>query len=704
MRRSVSVLVAVLCVSCVFNVAWADEPVRDHAITVEDYETVATIADCALSPDGRHAVYVDSRWNVEADKRNADLWLVDTAGKNCRRITFDMASDRSPEWGPDSRWIYFLSNRKLGDEDQPPYNGKTQLWRIAIDGVAPVPVTRLEKGVVAYELSHDTGTLYYLVHRDHEDEEWKDLRMEYKDIVNCAHGTRKVSEIWKLDLNTWRGEKVVDEDRYIYDMTVSPDGQKIAMITAADDELITREGWSRVDVYDAATEEVTTLEDKLYRESVSSPHGWLEEIAWSDDSQALAFSVGWDGYPSEVYVSEWIDGEPRVRKAQRPDDDSTVLGSLEWKPNTRDLYYIGEYHARQHVYCIRDLKDGKQGRYAVMTPGDIVVHSFSFAKRSGDPVVVFSSPTHCRDLFVVEGPRQYRRLTDINPQMATWQMPQISVVSWTGANGDPVEGVLELPYDYDPATDGPLPLILELHGGPTAATTLGIRYWCYGRTIMPANGYALLSPNYRGSTGYGDKFMIELIGHENDIEVRDILAGVDVMVERGIADPERLGVMGWSNGGYLTNAVITHTTRFKAASSGAGIADMLIQWGIEDTPGHVINYMQGLPWEQPDAYRKASPIWDFGKVRTPTLIHVGGADARVPVAHSRAIYRALHKYCDVPAMLLVYPDQGHGLGTCKMRKAKMEWDLAWFKRYILGEDEEAEASEEGGEPTKSAVG
>ena len=282
---------------------------------------------------------------------------------------------------------------------------------------------------------------------------------------------------------------------------------------------------------------------------------------------------------------------------------------------------------RQHVYCIRDLKDGKQGRYAVMTPGDIVVHAFSFADHGGDPVVALSSPTHCRDLFVVEGPRQYRRLTEINPQMATWQMPQISVVSWTGANGDPVEGVLELPFDYDPANDGPLPMILELHGGPTAATTLGVRYWCYGRTIMPANGYALLSPNYRGSTGYGDKFMIELIGHENDIEVRDILAGVDALVDRGVADPERLGVMGWSNGGYLTNALITHSTRFKAASSGAGIADMLIQWSIEDTPGHVINYMQGLPWEQPDAYRKASPIWDFGRVRTPTLIHVGGADA-----------------------------------------------------------------------------
>ena len=127
---------------------------------------------------------------------------------------------------------------------------------------------------------------------------------------------------------------------------------------------------------------------------------------------------------------------------------------------------------------------------------------------------------------------------------------------------------------------------------------------------------------------------------------------------------------------------------------------MLLQWSVEDTPGHVINYMEGLPWEDPQEYFKASPVWNMHKVVTPTLIHCGGNDARVPVAHSRALYRALHKYCDVPAMLLVYPGQGHGLGKCSMRQAKMEWDLAWFERYILGESDEeldeAESDEDGG--------
>ena len=174
-----------------------------------------------------------------------------------------------------------------------------------------------------------------------------------------------------------------------------------------------------------------------------------------------------------------------------------------------------------------------------------------------------------------------------------------------------------------------------------------------------------------------------MIGRENDIEVEDILKGVDAMVERGIANPERLAVSGWSNGGFLTNAVITHTDRFKAASSGAGVLDMGIQWGTEDTPGHVINYMQGLPWEQPDEFRKASPLWNLDKVTTPTLIHVGGGDERVPAAHSVALHRGLKFYLGVTSELIIYPGEGHGLTKYANRRAKLEWDLAWFEKYVL---------------------
>jgi len=300
-------------------------------------------------------------------------------------------------------------------------------------------------------------------------------------------------------------------------------------------------------------------------------------------------------------------------------------------------------------------------------------------------VAVIATPTTVGDLYRLSENGDRLRITDLNSQVAEWRLPQMEVVSWTGGDGDTVEGILELPQGWEPA-DGPLPLIVELHGGPTSATRYQLRLWIYGRALMAAKGYALLSPNYHGSMGYGDDFMTKLIGRENVIEVVDIRTGVEALVKRGIADPERLGVMGWSNGGFLANAMITaEPGLFRAASSGAGVVHQVLQWSVQDTPGHNINFMQGLPWENPDAYRAGSPLYKLGGVTTPTLIHVGGADPRVPPAHSRALYRALRHYLKVPVELVIYPGEGHRLSIRANRLAKMKWDLAWFERYLKGE-------------------
>ena len=266
-------------------------------------------------------------------------------------------------------------------------------------------------------------------------------------------------------------------------------------------------------------------------------------------------------------------------------------------------------------------------------------------------VASITKPDRQADIYTVSSSGGYKRLTNINPQIDNWKKSNISLVSWTGANGDLVEGILELPPDYN--NDNPLPLVVIIHGGPTSAALYQFRYWIYGRTLLSSKGYATLSPNYRGSTGYGDKFMVDLIGNENDIDVEDILAGVDAMIEKGIADPKRLGVMGWSNGGFLTNCIITADNRFKAASSGAGVIDQVMQWGVEDTPGHVINYMTGLPWDVPKEYSLGSPLYNLNKVTTPTLIHVGEYDERVPVQHSIVLHRALNVYLGIDTELVI---------------------------------------------------
>ena len=453
------------------------------------------------------------------------------------------------------------------------------------------------------------------------------------------------------------------------------------MITIPTDRLISNEGWSRVDVFDARTEQLTTIQDSLWRAAAPTPYGWVQGLAWSRSGSKLAFHVDYDGYPAQLFAAEWSGKDTLVGEIKRPNEVSVSDSKLAWLGNSSDLCFTAEQRARAHVFCVRNIGKGKQGAHSVFTQGDVSAEAFS-ATPSGDKLaVLMSTTTHNPEIYFGSPGATLKRLTNSNPQMDSWKLPQISTVTWIGANGDEVEGVLELPPDYKPGM--PIPMHVALHGGPTSSDHVAFQYWIYGRTLWPAQGWAVFCPNYRGSTGYGDKFLTDLIGRENDIEVEDILKGVDAMVERGIANPERLAVSGWSNGGFLTNAVITHTDRFKAASSGAGVLDMGIQWGTEDTPGHVINYMQGLPWEQPDEFRKASPLWNLDKVTTPTLIHVGGGDERVPAAHSVALHRGLKFYLGVPSELIIYPGEGHGLTKYANRRAKLEWELNWFDKYVL---------------------
>ncbi len=678
--------IALLLVALVFVTplhAADDPPAREHDITIEDYFTLAWIREVALSEDGSGVAYTEERWEGPQDKRNRDVWVVDPASGERTRLTFDPAEDAHPDWSADGRFIYFERTVERTDADGED-DEETQVFRVRPDGGAPQQVTRVEGGVEGYRLSADKSTLYYTVAVEQTDPEWEELRTRF-DGVEYGHGVTGFSELWRLDLESWRAQKLVDERRVIAGFSVTRDGRRIAMRTTPDEELIHNEGWSRLDVYDAAGKSVTTVTPEGWRADHPSPFGWLDDGVWSDDGETLAFTVSFDGYPTEVYVVEWRAGEPRLRELERPGEIWVDAGSLAWRPGSHDLLFVGQDHARSRLYAFTDVRDGAQGPLSTVTPGDVTVETFDAPASGERPVVLTSTPTDPPDLYLVDGDGKLARLTKVNPQVDGWKLPQISIVSFEGEDGREVEGILELPPGYERG-DGPLPLIVHIHGGPTSATRYHLRFRQYGRTALAAKGYALLSPNYRGSTGYGDTFLTDLIGRENDVDVKDILAGVDAMVERGIADPGRLGVMGWSNGGFLTNALIAATNRFRAASSGAGVIDQVMQWGIEDTPGHVINFMGGrLPWEGLDAYRAASPLYGLGGAGTPTLIHVGGDDARVPAAHSRTLFRALRFYLGVPAELIVYPGEPHGLEIMEHQRAKMEWDHAWFERYLEGD-------------------
>lgn len=666
----------------------AGAPERTHDLVPEDYFTQGFINDCAISPDGRYVALADLRWDMDADTRHTDVWVANVKTKEMRRLTFHPGGDDGPRWGPDGRWVYFTSAR--GDEDLPPENGETQVWKASIDGGVPVPVTRFKEGVENFALAADGKTLYYVKSSEQVEDPWKELKEKYDDL-DYGKGVMNYDEIWALDLETWRTEKLVAESRVIREFTVSRDGSRIAMITTPTEELITNEGLSTVDVWDRESGAVTRVSDRLWRDEAPSPYGWIEGVSWSADASKLAFRVDFDGHPAELFVVHFAAGEATPRKLRRP-GEFHLGGSpdIRWIGTSNDLCFISEERARARVAVVRDVRPGSQGAYEILTPGDVVAKTFDLTPDGKTLAAALGDVTQPNDVFV--GPPKkngkLERITRINPQIDNWRIPKIEVVKWAGAKGDTVEGILELPHDHEPGTK--LPLHVALHGGPTAADLLYLEFWIYGRGLWPALGWAVFAPNYRGSTGFGDRFMTDLVGAECGIEVEDVMAGVDMLIEKGIADPERMAVSGWSNGGFVTNCIITKTDRFKAASTGAGVLDMGLQWGIEDTPGHVINFMEGLPWEKPDEYIEASPLWALDKVKTPTLIHVGEKDPRVPSAHSKALFRGLDFYLGVPSELVIYPGQGHGLNKYTHRLAKMKWDMAWFDHYVLGKMMEGE--------------
>jgi dipeptidyl aminopeptidase/acylaminoacyl peptidase len=457
-------------------------------------------------------------------------------------------------------------------------------------------------------------------------------------------------------------------------------------VSAFDDTVVKSEGESRVDVWEDG-KIVTPPTDAYRKNPKNSPYAWLENLCWNAEGSAFAFTAIHDAFPGEVVVgrrvgSEWKIGlVPREGKWELVGYGRAMGPALVWSGNgdlliaTEKEGGIGQVRA-----VLSETISTKEPSYVK----NVNIYAYSETDNPFGGVYLLASTTRFPVLSTFHGIKE--PLVDPNPHAKNWKIPSVRHVTWKAPDGSTVGGVLELPHGYDVKRDGKLPLVVAIHGGPTTSTRNELSFDPHnGRLYFAAAGYAVLLPNYRGSTGYGDKFVTDLVGRENDIEVNDILAGIERMVKAGIADEKRVAVMGWSNGGYLTNCLITlkdPKIAIRAASSGAGIVDTVAEWGFNDEPAYPIVFKKGLPWEQPDIYKKTSPTYQLGNVKTPTLIHVGGNDVRCPPGHSQMLYRALKENLKVPTELVQYPGEPHGLTKYRNRLAKMEWDLAWFDKYV----------------------
>ena len=660
--------------------AFAEE--RTHEVVPADYFTLSTITEIAVSPDGKQVAYGLSTWDKAEDGRKSELWVIATDGKGKpTRLTFDRANDRNFKWSADGKSIYFVGNRKKAAEVKPPFDGSTQVWRIDAAGGEVKAITKEAGGISHYDYAPKVEAIYFSKEKEHADQdEFAKLRAKTK--VEYGHGVRKVSEIHKLDVSTWRSEKLVDATRYIREFVVTQDGKKIAMVSAFDDSVVKSEGESRVDVWDDG-KTVTPLTDAYRKNPKNSPHAWLENLCWNPDGSRFAFTAVHDAFPAEVIVgtqdgSQWTT--MRVERGGKCEVVGYGRGTgtpMKWYGKDT-LAIVGERNGLGVFIIFR------APFTADTVPVESGVNLLGLDRCIGGTASAILSGFHTGFPIMTTSISLETLLVNPNPHTSTWKLPSVQHITWKAPDGTEVGGVLELPPGYKKGDK--LPLVVGIHGGPTTSTKADLNFDPHnGRLYFATAGYAVLFPNYRGSTGYGDKFVTDLIGRENDIEVKDILAGIQHLVKEGIADPDRVGCMGWSNGGYLTNCLITlkdSPIKFKAASSGAGIVDTVSEWGFNDEPAYPIVFKKGLPWEQPDLYRKTSPTYGLGNVTTPTLIHVGGGDERCPPGHSRMLYRALKENLKVPTELVVYTGEPHGLTKYSNRLAKMEWDLAWFEKYL----------------------
>lgn len=654
---------------------------RTHTVTPDDYFSLARITEVSVSPDGKWVAFAELRWSKDDDFMKGDLWVIATDAKaKPVRLTFDRANDRNLKWSADSKLIYFLGNRKRAAETKAPYDGKTQVWCIPATGGEPRAITRVDGGIDHYDLAPAANMLFFSHEKTHHDtDDFAKLRSQYK--LDYGSGVRKVSEIHRISLDDWRTEKVYDEMRYVREFAATPDGSRLAMVTAFDDTIVKSEGESRVDLWEQG--KTVTPPTDVYRKSAASPHAWLENLAWSPDGSRFAFHAIFDGYPASL-----IHGELSAA--------GWNLQAMPFQVERQIVGYgrsagVGLQFLNPSTLMLMIERDGRSGLYRYMfnnnntnkTPDSKTQpHLYGYSVNDNTMCMIAARNQEMAKMQIWKN--QPVMDYDPNPQTATWKTPTVSHITWKAPDGTEVGGVLELPHGHDGKTK--LPLVIAIHGGPTTSSKAALEFDPHnGRLYFSAAGYAVLCPNYRGSTGYGEKFITDLIGRENDIEVNDIIAGVMHLVNEGIADPERVGVMGWSNGGYLTNCLITRNNlpfKLKAASSGAGIVDTVAEWGFNDEPAYPWVFKKGHPWETPDLYRKTSPTYDLHNIKTPTIIHVGANDVRCPPGHSRMLHRAMKEYLNVPCELCEYPGEPHGLGKMTHRKAKMEWDLAWFNKYL----------------------
>ena len=649
------------------------------------------------APDGRHVAFVVAAAAMDGEKSEwvSQVWVADADGKNAVQLTRGEKSSTAPTWSPDGQWIAFVSARG------PDKDAKANVWRIRIDGGEAEVLTDEKGGAATPRFSPDGRRIAFLLTDARSDEEekaakekrdWRVVGEDVKRIRLAVIPTEKDADGKRALRRLTSGETSVGNVEGPGHFDWSPDGKWIAFdhqSTALVDD------WTKGDI------SLVEVETGTVRPLVATAAAEADPF-FSPDGRSVAYEasdvpVRWGG-ASRIQVVPVAGGTPRALAAtfdERPD----LLG---W---TQDGTRVIVSETRQTVGRLAALPaDGGAG--ADITPADMTVDTAALGGSRGSVGFTSQAPDRAPEAFVADVPvggisvtttTGAAKRTSAPRTAAAWAPVQVShvqdlppvalgrteVVSWKAPDGKPIEGLLTYPVGY--AAGARVPLVVMVHGGPTGVF---VRSYTgapspYSVAGFATHGFAVLRCNVRGSGGYGREFRYANYKDWGGGDYQDILSGVDALIAKGVADPDRLGIMGWSYGGYMTSWVITQTKRFKAASVGAGVTNLMSFTGTADIPSFIPDYFGGEYWDTFDTWRARSAMFNVKGVTTPTLIQHGESDRRVPISQGYELYNALKRQ-GVTTKMVVYPRQPHGIQEPKLMLDAMTRNLEWFDRFVLG--------------------
>ena len=649
---------------------------EQRPMTVDDGLNMVRVGDALMSPDGEWVFFSKSELDWKKNKRKKKYYRISSEGGEAYQFIGEEGGS-SFRFSPKGTWLSFI--RSVGDKDKDK-DKESQIFIMRTNGGEAVQLTKHKKGLSRYLWTKDESKIIFLANEPKSKEDEKKKKDGYDAIAvdEGPNGQRAGSwrNLWLFDVESKEEKRITNENFIIGNFDVSPDGKRI-LFTARFENRRNQGNLSEIYMMTIEDSVKTRLTDNSAPES---------RLLWAPDGKTFAYMAAddkeWELRNSKIWLMNPDTKEYHLLSG----DFEGRIRSLFWTPDSKSILFSALQRTNTNLYKL-DVKK-KSIQQITNKVGSLSANSFSKDRKKF--VYTYSNFDTPSDLFTANvGKFKPTRLTDANP----WIKKEIKlakgeVIGWNSKDGLEIEGLLYLPESYKKGEK--LPLILNIHGGPAGVFTnnFSARYHVYAGL-----GYASLCPNVRGSSGYSDEF---LRGNMHDIgggDYQDLMTGVDTIIENGIADPEKLGLRGWSYGGILGGWTITQTDRFKAASVGAMVSD----WTSEYGPGFNYDvrlwYIGDTPWNNSEGYRQKSSLTHASNVTTPTIIFHGINDRTDTEPQSMMFFAAL-KDMGKTARYLRFPREPHGFRELRHQRTRDIEEIRWMQKYVLDIDWEPWIREE----------